>query len=170
MLDFSLPTPLVPSAFKDKGLYRSFPEMTLYAALDRGALEFKFPKPGGGELQARCDVPRMFYATYFSDDEVTAANEFRHRHHPKWKLRLWRGVISVKHCLDLSDSGVQGQLGLDPAFLVEAPYFPWHFLAACGLSAHCDSVCYRSFRGPGLAYAVFERPTVAIAQKFRPMD
>jgi len=169
VLNFNLPTPLVPSAFKEKNLYKPLPELTLFAALALGAREFKFPKPGNGELTARFDVPKMFYATYFSDDEATAVEEFKHRY-PNFKWRLWRGVMSVKHCLNLVDLAVQKDLQLGSSFLTESPYFPWHFLAACSLSSHCDSVCYKSFRGPGLAYAIFERPTVALLQKFQPME
>ncbi|MGH9453996.1 MAG: hypothetical protein ACRD2O_08510, partial [Terriglobia bacterium] len=64
--------------------------------------------------------------------------------------RLWKGIATFKLCLDLSDETVVQKLQLGAAFLREEPYFPWHFLTACALTAGCDSVCYRSFRGGGL--------------------
>ncbi len=97
---FSLPEPLVPSVFSQKALYTPKPRVTLYCALAMSVPKFLFPKPPG-KLPARCDVPTFFAATYFSDDEETAIQEFEYRYAPI-KHRLWKGALRLQRCLDLT--------------------------------------------------------------------
>jgi hypothetical protein len=163
---FNLPKPLSPAGFDDRKLYRRQSHLTLYCALAATG-EFRlFPKDPVNH--ARCDVPRFFAARYFTDDEETAVSEFEHR----WRgmrHRIWRGVVELRQSLDLSNDEVIERLQLGPKFLMEDPYFPWHFITASGLTAGCDSVAYRSFRGPGRCYAVFELTEKSLQEPFRPI-
>lgn len=164
---YSLPEPLFPLAFRDARLYKSFARLPLYCALARAAQFHLFPKPAVNT--ARCDVPQCFAARYFSSDGETAAQEFEHR----WqgmRYRLWKGIVLLNRCIDVSDERVLEKLHLWVDFLKVEPYFPWHFVTACALTADCDSVCYRSFRGGGLNYAVFRLVDSSIVEPFQPLD
>jgi hypothetical protein len=163
---FRLPKPLFPTAFANAQLYKAIPRLPLYCALASTAPFLLFPKDPINT--ARCDVPKFFAARYFSDDEETAVQEFEHRW-PGMRHRLWKGIVNLRHCLDLADDRTVGGFELTPKFLAEEPYFPWHFITACTLSAGCDSICYRSFRGTGLTYAVFALPPRSILEDFRPV-
>lgn len=156
----------MPQAFADKALYTRKQQVPLFCALAISVTRFLFPKPPG-DVPARCDVPRFFAATYFSDDGVTARQEFHYRYRPA-KPRLWQGVLQLDGCLDLTNPTTLQNLGLNAQFLVEDPYFPWHFVTACALSGKCDSICYKSFRGPGVNYAVFAVSPHMIVGPFKP--
>ncbi len=160
---YSLPASLFPLTFADNRLYKSYRDLELYCALASAGHFRLFPKVPVNT--ARCDVPRFFAARYFSSDSETAIREFEHR----WagmKYRLWRGMVELNRCIDLSDEKVTERLRLRADFLMEASYFPWHFVTACALTGNCDSVCYRSFRGGGLSYAIFELPEASIIEPF----
>jgi hypothetical protein len=166
MAIFSLSEPLFPLIFADKRLYKSLPRVPLYSALASTAQFLLFPKAPVNT--ARCDVPRFFAARYFSDDEQPAVKEFEYRW-PGMKVRLWKGIVTLKQCIDLSDETVIARLQLGPGFLMEDPYFPWHFITACALTADCDSVCYGSFRGTGRNYALFDLADASILEPFQPI-
>jgi len=157
--EFLLPEPLYPPAFDNDALYDPSRIVELHTAIDK-RIPFKwFPKKPS--CDARCDVEDFFSARYFATDRKTAVSEFLHRY-PDFDhgYALWRGKVQLRRCLDLSDHETVRLMQLPATFLLEKPLFPWQFITACALSGNCDAVCFHSFRGGGLDYALFEKPAI----------
>lgn len=162
---FSLPAPLQPASFANSALYIQHKALKLYCAVAPGLPPAWFPKTVKGT--ARFDVPRFFGARYFSTDARTAEAEFKFHYGDEILCRISQVTVGLAACLDLDEFKTKQLLQLPAGFLEEQPYFPWHFLAACALSANADSVSHKSFRGAGTNFAIFQQPT--IVQDFRPV-
>lgn len=158
------PATLVPEVFK-KIHSLSLGDCLLYQATPKGAgprLDDRVIL----ESDSRMGIGGMFSPIWCTSDSETAEEEFRHRH-AEAIGEIWEISVTLIQCLDLAREAIRAGLGLPEGFLDEKPLFPWQFVAACIMGADIQAVRFRSFRGPGLNYAIYRASSIALVRKVK---